>query len=342
MKSFILNYSEIATKNKMISHKIGESLSKNGNGYIVIKNIPNFNTMRKQLLSIGNKFLNSSETILSKYRSDSTKYYKGYSDIPFVTDDGVKHLNFNSFVGRPTKDTLKSIKYPDFEEGFKNIWPEEEFPELKKSFQDLGKIISTCQNYSFHHVCTYLNDIIPNFENDVHKELVNNIDVVSRLINYFPRSVACNKVFDGWHTDYSLFTAITHPMFFDKSVQVTFNQTCLKIMDRTLKEIEVDISEDDLLIFPSNAFHIISGGNIVSTPHVVELNVNKDAKFNFNRLTLATFFQPSPDYVLKLPKYTDFKESLKKTPHMSEYFEENKTYQEYSENLLNYLIQRKI
>lgn len=339
-KAFV-NFKNLISKDKSLSIELGNLFGRQGTGFVVVKDIPNFPQARENLLKKGYELLNQPKESLDHLRSKSEKYYVGYSDTPFVTDDGAKHKMMNSFVARSISDTCKSDVHKDFEEGFKNIWPSEKF---KESFTSVGKIISECQHNLFRHLCVYIDNHIQGFYEKNHNEAINQIDVVSRLINYFPpenfASYMNNRTWDGWHTDYGYITAITHPMFFNKKAERTKIQfTCLQVMDRAGNSHEVKIEENDLLLITSNASLIFSGGLIPATPHVVKLE--EEMPLNLSRVTMATFFQPNPDYIMNIPNGKSFEEIHKGTHYMNEYFENGITYQSYSDKLLDFLISRK-
>ena len=336
----IINFKNLISKEKSISSELGNLFSRQGTGFVVVKDIPNFDKARDNLLRKGYELLNQPKEKLDPLRSKSEKYYVGYSDTPFVTDDGMKHKMMNSFVARSISDTCKSNIHKDFEEGFRNIWPSENF---KNIYVTLGKIISECQHNVFRHLCVYIDGNLPGFFDKYYNNSIEQIDVVSRLINYFPpenfANSMVNRTWDGWHTDYSYLTAITHPMFFNKSQTKTdLKFTCLQVMDRAGNAHEVKIEENDLIIIASNASLIFSGGLIPATPHVVKLE--NEMPLNLSRVTIATFFQPNPDFILRIPNGKSFEEIHKGTHHMNEYFENGITYQSYSDKLLDFLISR--
>jgi isopenicillin N synthase-like dioxygenase len=278
---------------------------------------------------------------LEKLRSKSDSFFVGYSDSPFVTEDGEKHIMHSSFVARPTRDTINYPENRTVEEGHKNIWPNEE--NFKNDFCRLGRIMSTCQFHLFRHLSIYLDQEIKNFNENYFKNIKNNHDVKSRLITYFPIENfkdGENKVWDGWHTDYGFITSLTHPIYFNKyKEEQSCNYSCLGVKDRSGAIIDLNYEDDELVLFLSNSFLIISAGLLPATPHIVKIDENIPT--SFYRSTLATFFDPEYGYKLLIPNNLSFDDISKGTFHVNKQFDNGTTYEKYSNKLLDYLITRK-
>ena len=119
IKPNVIQFENLLRQDKGISNFIGNLFSRKGSGFVIVKNIPNYTHLRREILQSGFELMTGPKNKLDILRSNSSKYYVRYSDTPFVTDDGQKHIMQTSFVARPTSDTLKSSIYPDFEKGIK-------------------------------------------------------------------------------------------------------------------------------------------------------------------------------------------------------------------------------
>lgn len=215
---------------------------------------------------------------------------------------------FCSFTARNLRNTVQYPRCPDMERDYENVWPTT-LPNFKENFLSLGQMINSCQLNVLRHMSLYLTKIDSSFNNRFHKDFgeVINHDSYGRLITYFPPENYIHEkegdqyIWDDWHTDYSMLTALTFPLYFNKSGEIypnKFSSLCLK--NRQGKEVETYYEENELAIICSNALSILSGGNILVTPHSVR--INKKIPLNLFRINLATFFQPNYDYVMNIPK----------------------------------------
>ncbi|MFM7204624.1 MAG: hypothetical protein ACKO6N_27950 [Myxococcota bacterium] len=175
--------------------------------------------------------------------------------------------------------------------------------------------------------------------------VVNNPDASSTPLAFFnvcPHKAGRednDRTWDGWHTDYSLLTALTHPLYWDAhGERIDCPQTSLWIKDRTGSAHEVVMPEDSLLVLPSNAMMILSGGLIPATAH--QVLAGQGVPRYAHRSTLASFFQPQPDFPLAIPGGRSLAEIKAGSYHMSDFFEEGLTYGTYSDRLLDYLLTR--
>jgi isopenicillin N synthase-like dioxygenase len=109
-------------------------------------------------------------------------------------------------------------------------------------------------------------------------------------------------------------------------------------MDRMGRASEVVMPEDGLLVLPSNAMMILSGGLIPATAH--QVMAGPGVPMHAHRTTLASFFQPQPDYPMAIPGGRSLAEIKAGSFHMSDFFEEGLTYGTYSDRLLDYLLTR--
>lgn len=337
-----LDFSILVDNPLMVAKRIEYLFGQQGLGYCLITNIPKYDDLRSKLLEMGHKLLVKPKDELAYLRSKSKDFYVGYSDTPFVTDDGVMHTMHTSFVARPIKDSVNAPDKPELEQGLSNIWPQDD--EFLTVFQEFGRIIATCQLELFKSISAWLETKIDGFFESTCNNIVKDHDVVSRLIDYHPvenyRKDGNDVIWDGWHTDYGLITALTHPIYWNEAcTRVVCPKTCLWIKDRKGRQHEISISENDLVLIPSNAFLFLSGGLIPPTAHLIKLN--QGIPKNLYRTTMATFFQPQPNYCLSIPSGLTFDEIKKDTFHMADFFEDNISFGAYSDRLLDYLISRK-
>jgi isopenicillin N synthase-like dioxygenase len=340
--NFKLDFSTLADNHPKVAEQIDRLLGPNGLGYCVITNIPKYDALRSKLLEMGHQLLIKPKDELAYLRSKSEDFYVGYSDNPFVTDDGIMHTMHTSFVARPLQETSIAPDKPELEQGLSNIWPKND--EFSTVFQEFGRIIAMCQLELFKSINKWLEKKVYGFLESACNNIIKDYDVVSRLINYHPvedfTKDSDDITWDGWHTDYGLITALTHPTYWDAAgTRIICPKTCLWIKDRQGKSHEILISESDLVLIPSNSFLFLSGGLIPPTAHLIK--ISQGMPRNLYRTTIATFFQPQPSYCMSIPGGRTFDEIKKSTFHMSDFFEDGISFGAYSDRLLDYLISRK-
>lgn len=310
-----------------------------GPGYCLIQNIPEFAHLRASLLKQGHALLTQPSAHLQRLKSDSEAFYVGYSDTPFVTDDGVSHRLHTSFVARPLRESVVAPGQPALELGLRNRWPDD--PAFRAVFTTLGSLIARCEQLVFKGLMPWLDARLSPFLPSTGPSLAEHHDVVLRLINYFPSAglEGNDRTWDGWHTDYSLLTALTHPLYWGShGERIDCHQTSLWVMDRMGRASEVVMPEDGLLVLPSNAMMILSGGLIPATAH--QVMAGPGVPMHAHRTTLASFFQPQPDFPMAIPGGRSLAEIKAGSFHMSDFFEEGLTYGTYSDRLLDYLLTR--
>ena len=320
---------------ELVAHLLGGS----GPGYCLIHDIPDYVRLRSSLLKMGHELLLQPKERLRPLRSESEEFYVGYSDTPFVTDDGVAHTKHTSFVARPLRDSVVAPELPVLERGLVNRWPDD--PQFCAVFKDLGRVIARCELLLFKLLCEWLGIRHHTFSQEVGRPLAECHDIVLRLINYFP-SIGVGddaRTWDGWHTDYGLLTALTHPVYWDvDGERINCPRTSLWVKDRAGTASEVTMPEDCLLVLPSNAMMILSGGLIPTTAHQVV--AGEGVPRSAHRTTLASFFQPQPGFPMAIPGGLSLADIKAGSFHMSDFFETGLTFGTYSDRLLDYLLTR--
>ena len=74
----VLDYNDLVN-NEDLSASIQEAYGYDGFGLLVVKNVPNFEEVSKQLLLTGSKFAKLSEEVKNKYVKEETLYSFGWS-----------------------------------------------------------------------------------------------------------------------------------------------------------------------------------------------------------------------------------------------------------------------
>lgn len=135
----------------------------------------------------------------------------------------------------------------------------------------------------------------------LHKALTSSYAAKGRLLHYFPRekSTAQLSAWCGAHCDHSVLTALCSAMFVDErsGLQVSPPQGTGLYIHKDNKNYKASIPADCIAIQLGESAEIITGGALSSTVH----SVRPSEEPHISRSTFAVFFQPNPDYMLRLP-----------------------------------------
>jgi hypothetical protein len=97
------------------------------------------------------------------------------------------------------------------------------------------------------------------------------------------------------HRDFGLLTALTHPIYFDLKGNLVGNiKSGLLIENKKNEIIKVEFEEDEMIMQTGDIFFIISGGNIIETPHSVK--ITEGIPDDIYRIKFVNFFDPYFDY----------------------------------------------
>lgn len=352
-----VDYNKIMSKETNLNEEIHNAFGRDGLGLLVIKNIPNYPEKREKILKKGLDLSQLSEEKLLALEKPKANYHVGWGKGKSYTENDYEYL-CSHFYSRSTVDGLKCKDDPELEENYKNIWPKEnDVPGFKNSFIEMGTLMTNVQINMLPHLDKYLQKVFMGYSGSTFTSFSHSHDSVSRLIIYHPsnslpkevlqssKGESAKKNWAGWHRDFGLLTVLTHPMYF------TFNEknnnlckigsnkikSGLLVEDRKNKIHDIVFSEDEVALQTGDASFILSGGNLIATPHAVK--ITSGIPENVYRVTMVNFFEPHYDYIMNLPENTTQREIFEKDPfnltNMLTKFKQDCTYKDFIFTALN-------
>lgn len=313
-KPVIVSYEDLFSK-KDLSAPIQEAFGENGLGLILIKNYPELQNKRLNILKIIHKFANLPESTKLKYEHPKSSYSYGWSHGKEKLTDGRTDNAKGSYYANPvfdkltTDENLKNQFPCDYSD---NIWPTEEVPEMEAATKDMGKMqveITTrlCQQFD-----QYLSKVtggqheLGYFEENMIKSFK------SRLLHYFPvkninsvKKPAPSGDVDsshcGWHLDHSSLTVLLSPLYLDLNGNTIAppGDAGLYVKVRDGTNVKVSVPEDCLAVQLGEAMQVLSGGFLRATPHCVKASMD----VNVSREQLAMFTACDLSFPMDLPEY---------------------------------------
>ncbi|XP_034223437.1 uncharacterized protein LOC117633778 isoform X3 [Prunus dulcis] len=139
-----ISYSELKDKNTDLSLKIEEGFGPNGLGILSITDVPEYSSLRRNLLHLSPRLANLPEEVKKELEDPDSRYNFGWSHGKEKLESGKPDTLKGSFyanpmLDRPTTDEYLLQRYPSY--CGSNIWPNSELPELEVAFKALGKLI---------------------------------------------------------------------------------------------------------------------------------------------------------------------------------------------------------
>jgi len=239
--------------------------------------------------------------------------------------DGQADFAKGSFYANPQYDepfTDKEIikKYPAF--AHPNIWPNQDLPELRPSFLELGTLICQVGELVGIQCDIYVHKTTPTAR--ALAEVVKTSKTAkARLLHYFPLQEASTNSntsnsdnyssWCGWHNDHGSLTGLCSAMYLDKEgkeVVCPDKQAGLYCKSRTGQLTKVSIPSDCLAFQIGETAQIHSGGILQATPHCVKGAQGKEST-GISRETFAVFMEPQWDASMNLPAGAKAEEILK-------------------------------
>ena len=254
-----INYNEL--NNKLIKEEIFSQLYLEG--YIGIKNVPNFLNHYKEYLNSARSFMALSSDIREK--STPKNYYeRGWSY-------GVERLD-----GKP--DIHKGSYYAQFPDNSTNIWPNEEF---RNNYLQLANTI--------FNVSRELIDILyPDLKDKI-------ILPTGRMLYYGPvNDIIENN--DAWctlHRDHSLITGLCPAAYFKDGEYIPNAEINDPKGGLFIRGKRIVVPEDILLFQVGEALQLLTNGKITATLHEV-----KKVSGGLERYTFALFTNPEDSLIM--------------------------------------------
>lgn len=297
--------------------RIGTAFGRQGQGILVVNNVPNLEEHREKCFRLGFEFANLKDEIKEKYVQKESFYSFGWSHGKEKMSKDVADLMKGSYYANPEHnkpyDDPKLISQrPTF--CHPNIWPEE-IPEFESCFMNLSKLILEASLKIAKNCDLFLSEAKPNYEpNRLFKMLSESKVHKARFLHYFPveqlhsnnDSVGTKDEYSswcGWHCDHGALTGLTRGMFLDEQglpAKLYDPNSGLYIKTREGDVIKADIPQGCLAFQVGETSQILSGGELMATPHCVKSP--KDSKCS--RETMAVFLGPTWSETIDPPKDT--------------------------------------
>ncbi|CAL2274969.1 unnamed protein product [Prunus armeniaca] len=279
-----ISYSELKDKNTDLSLKIEEGFGPNGLGILSITDVPEYSSLRRNLLHLSPRLANLPEEVKKELEDPDSRYNFGWSHGKEKLESGKPDTLKGSFyanpmLDRPTTDEYLLQRYPSY--CGSNIWPNSELPELEVAFKALGKLILGVGLMVAFHCDRYVSKAIKMSEDEgLEQILFRSRCHKGRLLYYFStkesNSTEDNKDMSswcGWHTDHGSLTGLTCAMFTRDAVEISCPDSGagLYIRTRTDQIVKVVFGEDAIAYQIGETTEILSRGYLCATPHCVRV-----------------------------------------------------------------------
>jgi isopenicillin N synthase-like dioxygenase len=346
LKPIILDFKILSDLKVDLSKEIEKAFGVNGNGILLINNIPNFIEYKNQLLPLAKKIHLFPPEIKKKYERPEVNYSVGICTFEKYHFNGVYDMA-TSWYCSSLKDKIQKINYvgdsQEVQETYiDNFWPTEEIPELEPAFKNMGKLTSVVGFEIGKHIEKFIKNNAPTYElGKINRAIAN---PVGRLIHYhtsreFTQINKEEAVY--WHSDTSSITALCSPIYMNEKNEVVPNLSDepghgLEILRRDGSQNSCCIPSDCLAIQIGEIMQIFSGGKLEATPHRVIATKYPD----YTRQTFVNFFLPEWDEIISVPDgFTEedvFKVQSDKVPDLKLRWKNGISFKELIDNSWNF------
>lgn len=323
-------FEKLINKETNLNEEIHHALSTDGLGLLVVKNIPAYENLRSDILQKVFQLGNLDKAYLKTLERPDVNYSIGWNVGMGFTEKQYDYLQGGLLI-RPFSENPPYRKDKKIDEAFRdshqNIWPsEEKIKGFKKSLQDLCRLTLQCQLSLLPHLDKYIQKVYPNVykENFLRENFSEYYELISRLLVYYPinrlssdiikeKGEKIKEKWTGWHRDFGLVTALTHPVYYNQEGKVFQNiKSALLVEDRKCRIHEVNFEENEIAMQTGDALFILSGGSIIATPHCVK--VPEKFPDHLFRITIANFFEPYMNFEMLAPEGININEVFNKDP----------------------------
>lgn len=339
----IIDYEDLLgdplSSNQNISSQLSKAFSSSQSslGIIAIRNIPSFVESKQSFLPLAHKLSHLPTAYLEDQLTDEKSMYNaGWSHGKEQLKKGQPDFHKASFYFNPITDVPGSI---EDREKFPASYPVNKWPSkgtvdgLEDLGKELGKLMREVVALLAGHVDIYVREHCgcQDYSIDMAKEMERTEKVKGRLLYYFPLEEGptastidstTDETLDswiGWHNDSGFFTALAGDLYVDHDSGQAISRkevdpkAGLMVMDRNGNIIKVDVPEDCMAVQIGECLQIITGGNVVATPHCVR---GVDPKWidtkgrKIARISFPCFVDTIPNFPLKIPQGSSSKEML--------------------------------
>ncbi|EFA82854.1 hypothetical protein PPL_04549 [Heterostelium album PN500] len=317
----VLQYEDLL-KMKDLGQSIETAFGYNGIGLLVVRGIPNITELRDKLLNLAPQYTALPDDIKEKTVHKKSNYSFGWSHGKEILKPGVFDEYKGSYYNNPQYDTpfsdAKMIE--EFPEScHPNIWPVQDFPQLRDAFMELGQTIVNVGSLVAQQCDLYVQSKKPNYQPNTLKRIIDeSLTCKARLLYYFPinedQTERSRDSWCGWHNDHSSLTGLCPAMYFkvdekgnvvlDKDIPCPDAAAGLYARSRNDEEVKVIIPKDCIAYQIGECSQVQTGGLLRATPHAVQAIKYPESQ-QVGRSTFAVFMQPNVDVVLNTPDATD-------------------------------------
>eukprot|EP01132_Coremiostelium_polycephalum_P007971 gene7971-9804_t len=313
----VIKYEDLVN-NKDLGDSIKEAYGYSGIGLLVVSGIPKIVELREKLLNLAPRYSSLPDEIKDKTVHKKSNYSFGWSHGKEILKAGVFDEYKGSYYNNPQYDQPFSDDkmIEEFPEScHPNIWPVQDFPELRPAFMELGQVIVGVGEMVAQQCDSYTKKEQPAYKDGTLKTIIReSLTCKARLLYYFPinedDTERTRDSWCGWHNDHSSLTGLCPAMYFnmdptnnsvkDSDVPCPDSGAGLYARTRDGKEVKVIIPKDCIAYQIGECSQIQTGGILRATPHAVQAIKYPESK-NVGRGTFAVFMQPNVDVVLNTP-----------------------------------------
>ncbi|PPR98536.1 hypothetical protein GOBAR_AA22128 [Gossypium barbadense] len=359
LRTVTITYYELKDKDADLSLKIEEGFGPNGLGILSITDVPEFPSLRRNLLCLSSRLAALPEDVKKELEDPQSRYNFGWShgkeqlesgkpgrekvlvsEILFYWNEEGSNLLKSSFYANPlidvpTNDAYLIQRYPSYCGA--NIWPQAALPELEVAFKALGKLIFDVGLMVAYHCDQYVSRGMKMRKDEgLEQILLRSRCHKGRLLCYFPAQLSNHEEngdsmssWCGWHTDHGSLTGLTCAMFKRNDVEISCPDSAagLYIRTRSGEIVKATFGENEIAYQIGETTEILSQGYLCATPHCVRAPKGKEAS-GVGRSTFALFMQPDWDEKLKFSEDVYIHKELIPS-------NDSLTFGEYSETLLD-------
>ena len=306
-KVVVLDYEDLA-RGKDLSSSIEVAYNYEGLGLLAVKNVPNVQRYRAELLPYASRLGMLSPEEKRSLEDARSVYNVGWSEGKEKFEGEFDTLKgsfyFNPLYDHPSDDEQLVHTFP--ETFVPNIWPSKLLPEFEGAAKQLSRLMVGVGVLVAEQCDKYTRSRIPRFPRySLRQSITHSATIKARLLHYFPLkdpSKLKEGGWCGWHNDHGSLTALCPAMFlregdWRQEVPNTDDKSGLWIKTRRGEEVRVSIPKDHLAFQIGETAQIQSGGFLRATPHSVMPSRFPDVVRN----TLAVFMQPNFDVLIDPP-----------------------------------------
>ncbi|XWS26897.1 hypothetical protein CRYUN_Cryun26dG0069600 [Craigia yunnanensis] len=307
LRTVTISFSELKDEDADLSTKIEEGFGPNGLGILSITDVPEFPSLRRNLLNLSPRLAGLPEEVKKELEDPQSRYNFGWSHGKEQLESGKPDLLKGSFYANPlidvpTTNAYLIERYPSYCGA--NIWPQVALPELKVAFKALGKLIFDVGLMVAHHCDQYVSRGMKMHKDEgLEQILLRSRCHKGRLLYYFHAQQRFFSTVDFWLHIFPYLNSLTCGMFKKNGVEISCPDSAagLYIRTRTGQIVKAIFGEDEIAYQIGETTEILSQGYLCATPHCVRAPKGKEAS-DVGRSTFALFMQPDWDKKLNFPE----------------------------------------